>query len=50
VVINSYLQEKLLEVLDKINIMFERQEIPEFKINKNKCIKCEYMDICDYCS
>jgi len=50
VVINSYLQGKLLKVLDNINIMFEREEIPEFKIYKNKCQKCEYMEICDYCS
>ena len=29
-------------------IMFENQEVPEFKLNKNKCEKCEYMDVCEY--
>lgn len=48
VVINSILHQKLFGVLDDINIMFEKQEVPEFKLNKNKCEKCEYMDICEY--
>jgi CRISPR-associated exonuclease Cas4 len=48
VVINSILHNKLFGILDDINIMFEKQEIPEFKLNKNKCEKCEYMKICDY--
>ena len=48
VVINSILHNKLFGVLDDINTMFEKQEIPEFNLNKNKCEKCEYMDVCDY--
>lgn len=48
VVINSILHNKLFGVLDSINTMFERQEMPEFKIFKNKCEKCEYVDICEY--
>jgi CRISPR-associated exonuclease Cas4 len=48
VVINSILHNKLFGVLDDINTMFERQEIPQFKLNKNKCEKCEYMDVCEY--
>jgi CRISPR-associated exonuclease Cas4 len=47
VVINSILHQKLFGVLDDINTMFERQEIPEFQVNKNKCEKCEYIDICE---
>ncbi len=46
VVINSNLQNKLIEILNSINIMFEKEEIPEFKPNKNKCRKCEYLEIC----
>ncbi len=48
VVINSILHQKLFGVLDDINAMFEKQEIPEFKPNRNKCEKCEYMDVCEY--
>jgi CRISPR-associated exonuclease Cas4 len=48
VVINSVLHNKLFGVLDDINTMFEKREAPEFKLNKNKCEKCEYMDICEY--
>ena len=48
VVVNSILHNKLFEVLDSINTMFEKQEMPEFKIFKNKCEKCEYMDVCEY--
>ena len=48
VVVNSILHNKLFGVLDDINTMFEKQKIPEFKLNKNKCEKCEYMDICEY--
>ena len=48
VVINSILHNKLFGVLDNINTMFEKQEIPEFNLNKNKCEKCEYMDVCEY--
>lgn len=48
VVINSILHNKLFQVLDSINLMFEKQEMPEFKIFKNKCEKCEYMEICEY--
>ncbi len=48
VVINSILHQKLFGVLDDIITMFEKQEIPEFKLNKNKCEKCEYMDVCEY--
>jgi len=48
VVINSILHNKLFQVLDSINTMFEKEEIPEFKIFKNKCKKCEYMGICEY--
>jgi len=47
-VINSVLHNKLFQVLDSINTMFEKEEIPEFKIFKNKCKKCEYMGICEY--
>ncbi|WP_424354231.1 CRISPR-associated protein Cas4 [Methanobacterium sp. MBAC-LM] len=50
VVVNSILHNKLLGVLDDMLTMFEKQEIPEFKLNKNKCEKCEYMDICKYYS
>ncbi|MGZ7160105.1 MAG: CRISPR-associated protein Cas4 [Methanobacterium sp.] len=46
VVINSILHNKLIEVLDSINMMFEKDEIPEFKRHKNKCMKCEYLEIC----
>lgn len=48
VVVNSILHNKLFGVLDEINTMFEKQEIPEFKLNKNKCEKCEYMGVCEY--
>jgi CRISPR-associated exonuclease Cas4 len=48
VVVNSILHQKLFGVLDDITTMFEKQEIPEFKLNKNKCEKCEYMDVCEY--
>ncbi len=48
VVVNSILHQKLFGVLDEINTMFEKQEIPEFKLNRNKCEKCEYRDICEY--
>ncbi len=48
VVVNSVLHQKLFGVLDDMITMFEKQEIPEFTINKNKCEKCEYMDICEY--
>jgi CRISPR-associated exonuclease Cas4 len=48
VVINSILHNKLFQVLDSINTMFEKEEIPEFKLNKKKCEKCEYMGICEY--
>ena len=48
VVVNSILHNKLFGVLDDMITMFEKQEIPEFKLNKNKCEKCEYMDICEY--
>jgi CRISPR-associated exonuclease Cas4 len=48
VVINSILHQKLFGVLDDINTMFEKQEIPEFKLNKKKCEKCEYVEICEY--
>ncbi len=48
VIINSILHNKLFNVLDSMNRMFERQEIPEFKLFKNKCQKCEYMEICEY--
>lgn len=46
VVINSNLHNKLFDVLNSINVMFEREEIPEFRRNKNKCRKCEYLEIC----
>ncbi len=49
VVINSILHNKLFGVLNSINTMFEKQEMPEFKISKNKCEKCEYTDVCEYC-
>ncbi|HML05107.1 MAG TPA: Dna2/Cas4 domain-containing protein, partial [Methanobacterium sp.] len=49
VVINSILHNKLFDVLDSINRMFEKSELPEFKVFKNKCEKCEYMEICEYC-
>lgn len=48
VVVNSVLYQKLFGVLDDIITMFEKEEIPEFKLNKNKCEKCEYVDICEY--
>jgi CRISPR-associated exonuclease Cas4 len=48
VVINSILHNKLFKVLDSINMMFEKQEIPEFKIFINKCKKCEYLEICEF--
>lgn len=48
VVINSILHQKLFGVLDSINLMFEKEEIPQFNLNKNKCEKCEYIDICEY--
>lgn len=48
VVINSILHNKLFGVLDDMLTMFEKQEVPEFKLNKNKCEKCEYMDVCEY--
>ncbi|MGF7117083.1 CRISPR-associated protein Cas4 [Methanobacterium oryzae] len=48
VVINSILHNKLFGVLDSINGMFEKQEMPEFKIFRNKCEKCEYNEICEY--
>ncbi|MEL7671025.1 CRISPR-associated protein Cas4 [Methanobacterium sp.] len=48
VVVNSVLHNKLLGVLDDMLTMFEKQEIPEFKLNKKKCEKCEYADICEY--
>ncbi len=48
VVVNSILHNKLFGVLDDMITMFEKQEIPEFKLNKNKCEKCEYMDFCEY--
>jgi len=48
VVVNSILHQKLFGVLDDINMMFEKQEIPQFNLNKNKCEKCEYMEICEY--
>lgn len=48
VVINSILHNKLFGVLDSINTMFEKQEMPEFKTFKNKCEKCEYTEICEY--
>jgi CRISPR-associated exonuclease Cas4 len=48
VVINSILHNKLFQVLDSINLMFEKQEMPEFRIFKNKCEKCGYMEICEY--
>ena len=48
VVVNSILHNKLFGVLDDMITMFEKQEVPEFKLNKNKCEKCEYMDICEY--
>lgn len=47
VVINSVLHNKLFQVLDSINTMFEKKEIPEFKLNKKKCEKCEYIEICE---
>lgn len=47
VVINSILHNKLFKVLDSINQMFEKQEIPEFKVFKNKCKKCEYVEVCE---
>ncbi|MGB9978885.1 CRISPR-associated protein Cas4 [Methanobacterium sp.] len=48
VVVDSILHQKLFGILDDITTMFEKQEIPEFKLNKNKCEKCEYMDICEF--
>ncbi|MGB9936659.1 MAG: CRISPR-associated protein Cas4 [Methanobacterium sp.] len=48
VVINSILHNKLFGVLDSINKMFESDEIREFKLNKNKCEKCEYIEICSF--
>jgi len=48
VVINSILHNKLFQVLDSINIMFEKEEIPEFKLNKKKCEKCGYVEVCKY--
>lgn len=48
VVINSVLFNKLFEVLNSINTMFDRGEIPEFEGHKNKCMKCEYQEICGY--
>lgn len=48
VVINSILHNKLFVVLDSISTMFEKEEIPEFSLNKKKCEKCEYMEICEF--
>lgn len=48
VVINSILHNKLFKVLDSISTMFEMEEIPEFKLNKKKCEKCEYLEVCEY--
>ncbi len=48
VVVNSILYNKLFGVLDSMNMMLEKHEIPEFRLNKNKCEKCEYMGICEY--
>lgn len=50
VVINSILHNKLFNVMDSINRMLKKQELPEFKVFKNKCEKCEYVEICEYCS
>ena len=47
VVINSILHNNLLKALDAINIMFEKEEIPEFTVFKNKCEKCEYLKFCE---
>lgn len=48
VVINSILHNKLFDVLNSMNRMFESQEVPEFKLFKNKCQKCEYMQVCEH--
>lgn len=48
VVVNSILHNKLFGVLDSINKMLENNEIPEFKLNKKKCEKCEYIEICSF--
>ena len=48
VVINSVLYNKLFQVLDSISTMFEKEEIPEFQLNKKKCEKCEYVEICKF--
>lgn len=48
VVVNSILHNKLFEMLDSINEMLNKGKIPDFKIYKNKCKKCEYNEICEY--
>lgn len=46
VVINSKLMDELFRVLTMINDMFEKEELPKFKISENKCKKCEFVEFC----